>query len=294
MMRSSAVVLLAMLGCSSEVRAPALISDAADDAATDGKEHDASDAKDANPFETEPLDDCSPSADAGAISASHRDTVLADAPVGYWPLDDAIDAKWARDLGKGAHDATAVGKIAFGVAGAFPSFGNTAARFDGSSYLEVGPFFDFGASSFTIEVWVKPSVLDSSYRFVLGKEQFGSKRQGYELYLRDTETNFLRWTSGAPSGQAKSAPLEVGKWFHLVVRYDAPSRTSSMLVDGLRVSANPDFGAASEISNGASFTFGSAASIGGAPLEGAVLDELAVYDYVLPCARVKAHFASAR
>ncbi len=284
------------VGCSSEARPGPLIADASDETrpAETGTDAPSADSADVETAEsTDPFDDCSPSVDAGVGGLAYRATVLADAPVAYWPLDDAAGSAIVGDLMKGAHHATVIGKPAFGVAGAFGGDGNVAMRFDAASYLDVGPTLEF-TSSFTLEAWVRPAKIDAEYRFVLGKERFGAARQGFELYFTEAETSFLRWTAGKPSGQAKTGFLEVGRWVHLVVRYDAAKRVSSLIVDGVRHSSNPDFGGSSDVSSSGSFTWGAASSIGGNPLDGAVLDELAVYDRVLPCARAKAHFLAAK
>lgn len=241
------------------------------------------------------LEACEPGEPIGVVGATYGATVLADAPLGYWPLDEAPGADEGADLSGHGHPALALGTIHFGEAGALAHAANGAARTDGFSYLSVGKSFDVGPNrSFTVEAWVKPSQLDDRFRFVWGNEKLepSSKRQGIELYLRSTETNFIRTHNGAPAGNASSGPLVVGVFHHLVVRYDGVRRVSSLLVDGKLASENGDFGP-SDVTSSAPFTFGADGALGGSPFEG-TLDELAIYDHVLPCARVRAHLAAAK
>jgi len=241
------------------------------------------------------LEACEPGEPIGVVGATYGATVLADAPLGYWPLDEAPGADEGADLSGHGHPALALGTIYFGEVGALARAANGAARTDGFSYLSVGKSFDVGPyRSFTVEAWVKPSQLDAQFRFVWGNEKLepASKRQGIELYLRSTETNFIRTHDGAPAGNASSGPLVVGVFHHLVVRYDGVRRVSSLLVDGKLASENADFGP-SDVTSSAPFTFGADGALGGSPFEG-TLDELAIYDHVLPCARVRAHLAAAK
>lgn len=265
-------------------------TDAAD-GALDAPEIDAATDAEAAP----PVDLCEPDDPVGVVGATYGATVLADAPLGYWPLDEEPGADEAKDLSGHGHPATAFGTIHFGEAGALARAGTSGARTDGFSYLSVGRSFDVGPNkSFTVEAWIKPAQLDGLYRFAWGNERLEppSKRQGISLYLRSTETNYIRMHNGAPEGNAGTGPLVLGKFHHVVVRYDGPARLSSLVVDGKLAAENADFGP-SDVTSSAPFTFGATGAVGGSPFEG-TLDELAIYDHVVPCGRLRAHLAAAK
>ncbi len=242
-----------------------------------------------------PIDTCDPDTPAGAVGATYGATVLADAPLGYWPLDEAPGAEQGEDLSGHGHPAVAFGTVHFGESGALAKAGAGAARTEGFSYLSVGRTFDVGpAKSFTVEAFIKPAQLDELYRFPWGNERLEppSKRQGIHLYLRSTETNYIRMHNGAPVGNAGTGPLTLGKFHHVVVRYDGPARLSSLIVDGKLAAENGDLGPG-DVSSSAPFTFGADGAVGGSPFEG-TLDELAIYDHVVPCSRLRAHLAAAK
>lgn len=262
-------------------------ADAGDAAATDGETTDV----DAAP----PVDPCEPDAPTGVVGATYGATVLADAPLGYWPLDEPPGAGEAADASGRGHPAVAFGTIHFGEPGALARKGAAAARTEGFSYLSVGRSFDVGPNeSFTVEAWIKPAQLDDLYRFAWGNERVEppSKRQGIHLYLRSTETNYIRMHNGAPEGNAGTGPLILDRFHHVVVRYDGPARTSSLVIDGKLAAENADFGP-SDVTSSAPFTFGATGAVGGSPFEG-TLDELAIYDHVVPCSRLRAHLAAAK
>ncbi len=235
----------------------------------------------------------------GTLGDSYADTVMADLPVGYWPLEDAMGSKMAQDVSGSAHHATVLGSVVFREPGAFATGVNFAARLDGLSALKVGKTFDFGKASFTIEAWVRPLTLDAGFRYVFGKdgERPGSTppvRQGYQLYIRSVDVNFIRYTNGIPSGNAAGEPLVAKEWTHVVARYDADTGTSSLFLDGERVARNANFGPDSDTTSTAGFAWGNTDKLWATAFDGGSLDELAVYDKALPCARVKAHYAAAK
>ena len=67
-----------------------------------------------------------------------------------------------------------VNGVVFGVAGAIVGDPDTAAHLDGvNDGIGLGDHFDFaGPVSFTVEAWVRPTVLDNVYRRVFSKEDY--------------------------------------------------------------------------------------------------------------------------
>jgi len=246
-----------------------------------------------------PIDECA-GTDVGVPDAtieSYRGAVLADAPIGYWPLDEEISGdRVVLDRSERGVNGVANGPVRFQVAGATAHTGR-AARMEGASYFLMGRTakdYDFKDGSFTVEAWIRPAALDAGYRYLLSKMRTAGGLQGYYLRLTDGETGFVRYGDNHPISFAYSGRLVVGEWSHVVARYDSIERSSMLFVNGKRVHRADDFiipENPNDISNAATLTWG--ANESGGALGGAEIDELAVYDKALPCKRIRAHYQSA-
>ncbi len=276
---------------------PVSLRDAGDAALDDGLVEDT-----ALPKDTAPPPDLGPPVPDTCSEAddpldTYQKTVLADRPIGYWPLDDPPGSIKARDVNEVAtrHDADAL-SVMFGMPHEFGSQANFAAKLEGAGFLKLDRIFNFKTASFSVEFWIVPAVIEpDTWRFVFAKETNGS-RTGYDFAFAAEGMGFGRWSANSQFGGASMAvsPFEVGKWFHVVARYDASKRTSSILVNGKETATgedNSDF--SGDVGNNAFFTWGSFSTAGGAPMGGALFDELVVYDHVLPCRRARAHLRAA-
>ena len=86
----------------------------------------------------------------------YAQAVLADDPVAYWRLDETR-GQVARDFSGHGNDATYIGGVHAGTAGAIAGDPDTAATFDGATgYLDGSDRFAFaGSEPFSVEAWVR-------------------------------------------------------------------------------------------------------------------------------------------
>jgi hypothetical protein len=238
--------------------------------------------------------------DAGA----YQTAVLADDPVAYWRLGE--------DAGTTAYDGVG-GQHGTYAAGAFPGAagatgdGDPAATFDGADdNVVVGDVFDFsGQQPFSAELWVRRSDarLDH-YRGLVGKYELdgSGRRQGWLLTIAEEDDPDLRQRivferfrdvpsdQGSLDGTWSVTPLERDVWYHVVATYDGA--TMRVYVDGALEGSAPATMSLPDTTSPlllADFVHGPYTS----PY-GGVLDDVAIYDYALTSAQVRAHHAAAR
>jgi hypothetical protein len=204
--------------------------------------------------------------------------VLADGPVAYYRLGEATTPAAFDSSGNG-HDGT-YKDVIVGEPGAIANDPDTAVRFKGSNFggVEVSDVFDFdGKKPFSVELWVKSEVTDSSLMGKSERPEAGAF-MGWFLY-HDAATTTLRRAGTNVEGP----PLIQGAWTYVVATYDGV--TSAVYLDGELAaqkttnSTLPDLTAPlliGRIDNWKRFA--------------GVLDEVAIYDKNLPPARIKAHY----
>jgi hypothetical protein len=217
-----------------------------------------------------------------ALSTAYRDAVQADHPVDYWRLGDSLGSKTAYDLAS-PHPGQVTGSVALGAPGALLNDSDGAFDFSSSGYVTVTGAFSFTGSAFSTELWVRPKFNDAVNRFALAKATQYPDISGFEVSVQNGlvcgvvahQSNF---------GNACGA-IAVNEFSHVVFTYDlSKCRTyvNGALKDEQDCSAIAITLAATDLTLGA---FSPALF----PLEGA-LDEVAIYDHVLPLDRVAAHF----
>lgn len=221
--------------------------------------------------------------EAGVLSYSA--TVLADAPIAYWRLDDATTTT-AKDSSGNGNDGTYKGNVTLGVQGAIANDSDTAVQFDGSSAEMVAAVpgtFDFtGNVPYSIEVWANPASSPGGMGIV-GKSAYAADAGGYSgWYVAYNSNAYLdNWRNNDETGNPGPAS---GAFIHVVATYDGTNLA-------LYVNGQPFASYASSTalgSTGAPLTAGVVADWGWFT---GVLDEIAVYDKVLPAARIAAHYA---
>jgi PKD repeat protein len=218
------------------------------------------------------------SATATTYTATYAETVCPVLPglVGAWGFDEA-----SGDVVFDASGRSNTGTAAGATRTAAGRFGG-ALTFDGVNDLVTVP--DSNSlhllSGMTLEGWVNPTALGSTWRTVLLKEQPGNLT--YALYASDD--------SGRPSGhvavpsdaRTNGPALSPNAWTHLATTYDGS--TLRMYVNGTEVSSLPVSGSMSA-SNGA-------LRIGGntiwAEWFAGRIDELRMYDRALAPLEVQA------
>lgn len=222
--------------------------------------------------------------DARPPLGRYEQEVLADKPSAFYTLDETSGASGTSIVG--GPEARLVGGITFGAPGAVQ--GSRAVVLDGDSgRIELGDAFAFGGStSFSIELWVNPSLVDGHVRYLVSRASI-PEAEGYALYFGGDFLLFSRTSSGAEMGYAgQSAPPPANVWTHIVATFDGQS--DALFVDGvMKASA----GAGPIDARPGSLALGDSAIGQTFKLKGA-LDEIAIYDHALSAARVAAHYAA--
>ncbi len=224
--------------------------------------------------------------------------VLEDHPLAYYRLDEATAATAAVDVsGHGNHAAY---DIDFGGTGSFTVTGAILADSDPAVRLDAGGNYGSGgvanvvlpgtvfpwAGEFTIEGWIQPLAAPpqnaSASFFVWEHYLHDGFRTGWSEALAPQ-----LWTSesGRDSFVDGTIPLALGAWNHLV--FTKRGTSVSIYVDGaLSIEATIDYAVPDNDNADDENCFG---ACHGMPSDG-VFDELAIYDYALPAARIVAHY----
>ncbi len=231
--------------------------------------------------------------DAGA--SSYAAAVLEDRPVAYWRLGERSGAVAKDELGRtpGTYSAG----ITLGQAGAVGD-GDTAVAV-GAGRLEIGDVFPFSeTSSFSVELWVKPSLNDENVRFIFERGTLGTgeNESGYTLRFAGAGSpfmEFLRFCATNDAGENGATYLVGGfasdHFRHVVTTYDG-SRAALYLDGKLERAASTSVSCPSRPGV---LVFGDRARGQTFKFEGA-LDEVAIYDKALLPGRVQRHYDAAQ
>jgi len=215
----------------------------------------------------------------------YAQTVIADGPVAYWRFEESNALIAVDEMGN--YPGTFSGAVARG-----PGIGRgRGAEFDGSTTrLSIGDVFAFsGTAPYTLEVWARPSVIDSHVRFLIDRSSSRTPVDGYQLYYGSTFTLAARSVQGKEGGYASGPEIVANRWTHVVATYDGNQDT--LYLDGVLI--NSTVGPVLPAATAGTFSVGDAGSDQFYKYLG-VLDEVAIYPLALPAARVAAHSAAGR
>jgi hypothetical protein len=213
--------------------------------------------------------------------------VLVDHPIGYWRLGDttplALDTS-----GHGVSGTYGTG-VTRGAPGAIVDDADAAAEFDGQTgVISVGSGFDFsGRAPFSIEAWIRPTVLDAKFRHVFTQQRRATPRQGYALLVHGNEGIILeRFVDDAEISTSFRTMPPATSFTHIVGTYDGAF---------MRLYVNGEL--ANQVTEDRPQRAIDEPTVIGAanPIESffaGTLDEVAVYAAELPAARVHAHFVA--
>lgn len=205
----------------------------------------------------------------------------------YWRLGESSGTTAAD--GQGSLNGTYTGTHTLGVSGAIAGTTNAAVRL-GGGYVQVGDNLDFpGTAAFSLEAWVRPTTIDTTFRRIVSKNRDEGGRQGYEFWVESTNgLGFERFRDGVKDFVLVPAPA-LNTWSHVVATYDGST---------MRVYVNGALGASaastmSMTNNGASFRIGTDGQWAGDVWLGD-LDDVAVYTSALNATQVQDHFRCGR
>ncbi len=216
---------------------------------------------------------------------AYRAAVLADEPLGYWRLNDT--GTTAKDE-LGANDGTYESGCTQGVPGAVAGDPNAAVAFDGSTCQVTLPnAFPFLANvPYSVEAWISEASAPTGFAVVVSKEtrNAGSAGpiDGYALVDSGGGAYFERSVAGhAPVTML--SPVAIGQYVHLVGTYDGTMMT--MYIDAVAVATRVDADAMPAYD--VDVVIGD--DLSGNIFKGDI-DEVAIYDHVLPADRIALHY----
>lgn len=231
-----------------------------------------------------------------AAASVYSDMILGDSPLLYWRLGETDGTRVADSSGNGLDGTHAAGGVLLGqpslVGDTDPSVALTpGASIDGPTDTRLA---FASTAAFTVECWIAFDTAPDGERTILARATEATSQSGWELYLVPDGSSvgvrayFARFESGAGVMHATdvNTPLQAGRPHHLVATYD--SAGIEIWLDGLSGGRTN-----SEVPLS---THGGLAMRVGRTAEGkaqlsARVDEIAIYGYALPQARIQAHHA---
>jgi hypothetical protein len=214
---------------------------------------------------------------------SYAADVILDRPRAYWPLDD-VDSL-ARDYSGEGHHGLYTGGVALRSGGAL-GVRDRHAEFDptgGAVSVDVPGLPMHGRSMTTVELWLRPRA-----QMAPGLP-FAFRNYGLDLKLP-----FLGFTTGN-GGDLLGASIAklAGRWHYVVAEFCSGSiRCSRLYVDGKAIAVRQLLGEAvvRQVSGVARISGWPTAP--GEVFQGGI-EQVAVYGYALPPARIRVHYEDA-
>jgi hypothetical protein len=245
--------------------------------------------------------DAQPPVDAGFEAGSYAATVLADAPLGYWRLDEkkAPTVVAAHDFSGHFADGTYGDAVVRGVPGLLAADPDLAASFPGSIgatnavLVTERPLLE-PATAVSVELWVQPAAGLAPSALVSYGDAANAPHQPYALFLdtaaRATPVYAFALAAGGVQVSVYSTTVPTaGQKNHLVGTYDG--KAIALYVDGQLESSLNANGLVGHYDTTNGLGIGIRYSDG--PVFDGVLDEVAIYGSALSAARVRAHYLAA-
>lgn len=225
--------------------------------------------------------------------SNYAQMVLADNPVAYWRCNDS--GSTLTDSGPNGLNGTIGANCTIG-SGALISGDNTAGSittpggttFDAAHTAQVPRNAALEVSSVTLEAWIKfptASVNNDILGYILS-----SATEYYLFWRADVSVTItLNASGGAFSPITTGSALTSGPIYHVVGTYDQTTGQAQMWLNGtlMPTSSSTSSGPITGYSTSAVFVIGGA---GASDLVSVTAAEVAVYNYVLPSDRIRAHY----
>ncbi len=242
--------------------------------------------------------DAADGGDDAAASATYAAAVIADGPVAYWRLGEAVGPYAYSQTGGAANTAKYTGDISLGVQGAIAGDPDTAMRLDGQFGSMVLPGgFPFVASPlFAVELWIRPTdTAGAAYNFVV-QALYGNVT--LDFFYEEAEEASLHgdeYRGSAGTYANSNTDPAVSAWSYLVFQSDGIKLTVYLNANPVPIAVAGlngmlDAGDAGD-AGGAFFTVGGNED-GYNTFKGDI-DEVAVYQGPLTPAQMQAHYALA-
>lgn len=231
--------------------------------------------------------------------------VLADAPVGYWRLNESSGN--LQDLSGNGLTLTAgagVG-LAYRVSGLLTPFAGACMRCSTNTATALGTIADNVPLSITgnitLEAWIQRPNTNSGTWVILNKGQTtGSPTNlSYSMFIDSNQTLSLRLSANGSTINGTSAPtngLNDTNIHHVVATYRLTGTVVALYIDGKQVK-RVTTGPASIFDSTASFRVGAGATNADAATQGfsaGLIQEAAVYNAALYPNRIEQHYKMGR
>ena len=224
---------------------------------------------------------------SGAALPLYEDTVLADSPVGFWPLGET-SGNVATDLTQ-TYNGQDFGSYTQGDAGPGVRFASKAINLSGANaYVRLDHSTLLEPSAVTVEAWIKPASVPVNDMLIFISPQSGNgenSTNGYYLMLDGSNNGGNgKVAFSAGTGVTTAAALPLGVWSYVVGTSDGTA--ARIYVNGKESSANAGVGP----SYGGTPNFDALITRFGMP--GDVAD-VAIYSSALSPAQIAGHYATA-
>ena len=220
--------------------------------------------------------------------SGYHKAVLEDGPVGYWRLEETSGTTVVSEVTGNTEDV--IGGAELGVSGRLGS-GALFNGVDSRITLPVFGIFD-GSAEFSFECWVYPRRFPPTNGSTDAPVALAFRSEN-NVFLTMADGNSVPNSLGVRTNQdggwgarGDTGPLASFRWYHIVATY-SPIAGYVLYLDGTQVDSSPTTGAITATTLG-SF-IGAIPTSAGRFLYG-LMDEVAVYDYVLAASQADFHY----
>lgn len=176
-----------------------------------------------------------------ALQSNYQLTVLADSPIGYWPLTDTTGTT-AVDLSGNGRPGTYSGGYSLAATQLSPLLGNVVDLDGTDDYIDIADNTAWsptgGSALFTVEAWIKPSAVNRTAAFIVSKHQ--------EWQLRIESDGKILWDvnqSGISPVMSCTSPnpLTAGSRYHVVATFSRVLPKVELLINGTSVASSTSY-----------------------------------------------------
>lgn len=225
------------------------------------------------------------------VSKNYVETVLADRPLAYWPLNEPLGATEVADVSGHGRTGSVHGDVTFGVNGPLKNPASTAAKFDGTGWIIIADGTALAMqNNFTAEAWIEIGDAPVGTGRIVSIDA-GSLHNGWSMgWSMDVphQEEFLFTLHSIQDYYFRGHPLTSHRWHHVVLVCDSNNR-AQLYVNG-QWTATIDADRSGNVAP--SHASIGAVTNGGQPWQGAIA-HLAVYPYSLDEKQIAAHYGAA-